>query len=706
MRKLEAIPVPAELLRRGVNVLAIRIVRAPLHKIVATFRPMNPGAARHPYDLPWGTCQVHSVQLAADSGEGLVPNCVRPAGFQVWNSDTLASDFDVDFGDSCEEVRPIHLIGVRNGAYTGKVVVGSSKVIGGLKATASDLKGEGGTLPASAVRLRYGLPWGEESPQMDSWSGLGYPYTAQATLLGALAESPPKEIPVRSKPVAYGYGKTPNQPPVVFGAVVSVWATIRVPPDAKPGLYRGEIAVEAQGEKAVKVPIEIKVIDWTLPDTQNYRTWTLAIEYGLEPWSQRHWEMIARSFKYFSETSSRILYVPLIAHSNNGNEYSMVPWIRKPDGKYEYDFSIMDKYLDTAVKNMGTPKLVCFPVWEIYLIRKEFDDPSGHDTKAAVAARKGTIGKGPLVTIADPATKRLENVNLPLFTDAGSMALWKPLFDQIRARLKARGLDGTAALGLISDAAPTKEEFQFLYDASGGMPWVSHSHHGTQAKPPAKTAYYTHVFSADYPLETSKLGWMKEKGIRVLFRRGDHNGVIAAAWRTFPETAVTALERGIGRLGGDFWPVMKNKRGRRVGNVANRYPESAWRNLELVTYFLAPGPDGPVATNRFEAIREGLQDSEARIYLEAALADKAQREKLGEGLATRIQETLDERIRCSWRANSNLEVTYAHYAWGYPTPLGAGTRSGHSWFLNSRWQDRSEKLYALAAEVQKRLEAR
>jgi hypothetical protein len=45
----------------------------------------------------------------------------------------------------------------------------------------------------------------------------------------------------------------------------------------------------------------------------------------------------------------------------------MVRFIPKADGTFDYDFSIMDKYLDLAEKNMGKPKLVAFVAWELYL---------------------------------------------------------------------------------------------------------------------------------------------------------------------------------------------------------------------------------------------------------------------------------------------------------------------------------------------------
>ena len=38
---------------------------------------------------------------------------------------------------------------------------------------------------------------------------------------------------------------------------------------------------------------------------------------------------------------------------------------------------------------------------------------------------------------------------------------------------------------------------------------------------------------------------------------------------------------------------------------------------------LAPGPSGPVSTNRLEALRDGVQDAEAYVVVEEAVTDDA-----------------------------------------------------------------------------------
>ena len=204
------------------------------------------------------------------------------------------------------------------------------------------------------------------------------PYAVHAQRLGALAEKPLAEFPVLA-------GGNDDRWPAIrpdaseikpaSGAVVPVWITVKVPPNVPAGGYAGSVKVEAEGENPVQVPIEIRVADWSLPDTQDFRTWvdmiqcpdTLALEYQVPLWSDKHWELIAQSFRLMGETGSRTVYVPLIAHTNLGNEESMVRWVRKGD-RYDYDFSIMDRYLDVAEKNMGRPKLVIFVVWDVYMI--------------------------------------------------------------------------------------------------------------------------------------------------------------------------------------------------------------------------------------------------------------------------------------------------------------------------------------------------
>ncbi|MBN2581697.1 MAG: hypothetical protein JXL80_01420 [Planctomycetes bacterium] len=719
-RSVEDLAIPAAGLRKGVNVLAVELLRAPYPVVVRD--KADPGM-KMPYQMGWYTCEILGLRLTADKAEGLVSNVTRPAGLQVWNQNTLAADFDLDVGDRCESVQPLRICGVRNGAFSGKVVLGSDTPIRGLKAVVGPLIGVGETLPASAVTVRYGFAWGQEDMVLP-YSGQTSPYTAQASLLEGLAEAPLEEYPVCEKKSNDDSLKAPGQPQGAFGAVVPVWVTVRVPSDAKPGQYKGQLTLNAEGQKPVSVPVEVKVVDWSLPRPDDYRTWvelvqspdSLAIEYDVPLWSERHWELIAQSFKHFNELGSRVAYVPLISQMNLGNEQSMVRWIDKGNGAYEYDFSIMEKYLDLAEKHMGKPRIVIFNVWDVYLIPKN-KQAKGQEANAInyLKEQKILLGQGPGVTVVDPKTGQTRNEYLPPYGDAKSKALWQPLYAELIRRMKARGLYQAMMVGTITDAVPQKEEVQLIAELAPNVPWVCHSHHGWGDAPRnllhgiVPVMYQTRVWNVEFAPEDPKkeghkYGWKGDYLQAVYERNSCMNDIGCTNWRHLCEYNIAGSQRGIGRLGADFWDVIRDKRGNRRGKVWARYPESSRRNLDLYTSMLAPAPEGPVATARYEVFREGLQECEARIFIERALTDKGVRETLGDDLAARCQDALDERIVLMYRGLSNLQL--AGQWWDQaPVWRDCDGVAGNTWFAASGWQARSEKLYTLAAEVTRKLSA-
>lgn len=629
-----------------------------------------------------------------------------PSGFRAWVSDI----HDQDDKPAAGEPATVQMVGPSNGTCSGKVVASSDKPIRNLKAACGALKGPGGAIAASQIQIRYGLPWAARR--------------ARRTPNACLAEAPLDEYPA--------------------GAGAPVWITVTVPRDARPGLYAGELAVTAEGEHPVRVPVRLKVVDWMLPDPGRYASWvdfiqasdTSAVEYGVPLWSPKHWEYITRSLELLGELGNKTLYIPLIGHTHIGNEESMVRWIDKGQGKYEHDFSIVDKYLDLAERHMGKPEVVVLVVWELYMLPQSdamTDDEarraagSGNRGRKVVHARQasniqergGKLGMGPLVTLVAPSGGKSENVYLPPYADPASKALWAPLVSAMRQRLEKRGLGPAMMLGICSDAWPSKEELTFFNDLTGGAPWVVQSHYGfpdSESKLMhgiARIGYQTRVWGgirfADGQSQTNQqlppsaeaqLGWKGAERVAVFERNAGLDVYPVARWRFFVETCITSTARGVGRLGGDFWYAVKNKQGKRAGDVADRFPEAHWRNLNVCNSILAPAPEGPAATDRFEAFREGLQECEARIAIERALSDDGLRARLGDDLARRAQDVLDERLTCMWKSLSqDPDASCRNWRW-HP---GTG---GHAWFLKSGWQERSEKLYGVAGEVERKLAAR
>jgi len=152
-------------------------------------------------------------------------------------------------------------------------------------------------------------------------------------------------------------------------------------------------------------------------------------------------------------------------------------------------------------------------------------------------------------------------------------------------------------------------------------------------------------------------------------------GSALANHRFTVEAAVQGGLRGIGRPGGDSWPLPIGKGGKM--DVLFDAFKGVGPGESTVALF-SPGPDGAAFNARMEVFREGVQTVEAIIFLQRAVESKA---AAGE-LAKRIEDLLDERARYYLRAQE-------------------ASRAGTRWrsLECSDWQGRDDRLFALCAEV-------
>ena len=259
-------------------------------------------------------------------------------------------------------------------------------------------------------------------------------------------------------------------------------------------------------------------------------------------------------------------------------------------------------------------------------------------------------------------------------------------------------------VGATGDVPPTDVALDTLKEASGGQLWVFESHIsrttlGTKKDHPV--GYASRAWGGDGhhkdPDEARGFGWKNRlKPWRTVNREhfDDHP---LPMLRLRLEAMVTNViyhkkaeghkdygTHGIGRLGADFWNVLEGTGGRSV-ELCGRYPETAWGQLKIsycAQHFLRPGRGGAIGTAPLEMLRENAQEIEARIFIEKALADPAQRARLGGELAGRAQRLLDDRTRL---VQSALRVRDTR------GPLTLGIL------------EHSEQLYTLAAEVARAL---
>jgi hypothetical protein len=683
IRHLEGLALPPRLLRKGANVLAIRLQSAPHRE--ETLVKGRSGKYRYfafggTHGIAhWVAIGMPHIQLTATGGS-VRPALNRPSGLQVYNQSVFQLAYDTDCAPAGAEVQPVRISAARNGAFAGQVVVASDKPISGLKTMLSDFQRKGGdeTMPAKAVGVRYPQPTLHDPVGWLRLPGASGRWT-KVRVFDAVHGDPPETVPVWKKSNVRGRK-------YIFGAVQPLWLTAAVPAETKAGTYAGTLTVEAKGLRPVGIPVEVRVSDWLVPPPHQWRTFvdfiqspeSVSIQYKSKMWSEDHWKQVEESLRHLGSIGNKSVYLRLVAKTENGNSQTILMWARQPDGSLKPDFTVLDRYLALAKKHIVKPEVVCLYVWE---------RPLGGGYFGRKAKRWDPIE----VTVADPKTGKTELVKVAPYSDEKKIkAFWKPAAEGIRERLKKLGWSDAVMLGIGDDWRPAKQIVQIWKDLMPEAPWISMGHgvvgsyYGIQ-----KVGYCTTVWGPRWAKSASQrgYGWNRD----WLVCHYDRDSWRAPAMDQFfgrgylaGDRNICGQQRGFGRMNADFF-ILPGAGGHKKnrGLITCRYPGAAKAQLSLrMTPLLWPGPKAPVTTVRLEMIREGLIECEARITIESALLDKASRAKLGEEKAKALEAVLVEKTR--WTLNGSTFGAYAYIA--------------------SDWRGLRARLFDAAAEVNRVLD--
>ena len=227
------------------------------------------------------------------------------------------------------------------------------------------------------------------------------------------------------------FGQTVDRKSLVPGAVAPLWFTVRVPASAGPGVYEGKITIAAEGLAPTSVPLRVSVCAWVMPAPKDFRVHNLAWHsaeavakhYEVPLWSDKHFELMGKSHALMAEAGSRQVYASLGAVTVSQSQ-GLIRWIKQPDGRYKHDFTVFDKYLDMVAKSIGKPLPLRLDCWQ------------GE--------------KGGQVSQLDPATGKIENIPQPEPGTKESVTFWKPVFDEVLKKVKARGWLEETALGFYT----------------------------------------------------------------------------------------------------------------------------------------------------------------------------------------------------------------------------------------------------------------
>ena len=687
-RHLKDVEIPAALLRKGVNVVTVEVHAAPVNL---------KGATKAGNECAWPPIGLLSAALTVSPSSAGVAAAPRSKGIRLWNCAPCDTLTVYDSDSPAEPLRLIEISAARNSVFSGRLAVGSDQAIKGLKVTVGDLVWHPGSysssakrsslssgriedededddendrkdtkeqkpggsgqparsagmnsatqLPASAVRVRYAVP---ASPDK-SWTAAGR--------FDGLLDAIPAEIPVSSNaPQGKGFysldvqSRTVNPGeilprwgsdstivrPWVPGAVASLWFTVRVPRDAAPGLYEGQASISAEGLEATNVPLRVRVSHYTMPDPADWRMQNflchsdeqVSRHYGVPRWSDRHFDLMGKARALMAEVNSRQAEAFLVVdyHGPDGNPESLVRWIKQADGSWKADFTVFDKYLNMVANSVGKP----------------------HSLRLSVFA-SGGLNQPDLpdsVSVLDPATGKIEKMKYkslyPANVKDSEQAFWQPVFEAIRKKVEARGWLEHTTFGLCTSWG-VSGDYSEVARSWPGAEWSYGSHSGGRDMKinDMVVRHASGIFYCRRPTQRRGVPVLLPQPRRLTFAnayRGNLNDQsLLPLCRGIGEEMVRSGMDGVSDFGVDLFPLRKP--------VGGYYTLAVARGMNMsppgrsTAALLYPGPDGPVATERFEAFREGMEVAEAILFIETALAEK----KLGADLAVRAGRYLDER---------------------------------------------------------------
>ncbi|MBN1899929.1 DUF4091 domain-containing protein [Candidatus Sumerlaeota bacterium] len=151
-----------------------------------------------------------------------------------------------------------------------------------------------------------------------------------------------------------------------------VWISIDIPEDAKPGSYKGEIFLKADGGMENKLEMHLKVLPHVLPPPSEWsfhldlwqNPYSVARYHRVKPWSKEHWLLLEPVTRMLAEAGQKCITTTIIHEPWGGQTFdafdSMIEWIKGVDGKWRFDYEIFDEYARFCERCGITKQINCY----------------------------------------------------------------------------------------------------------------------------------------------------------------------------------------------------------------------------------------------------------------------------------------------------------------------------------------------------------
>lgn len=139
-----------------------------------------------------------------------------------------------------------------------------------------------------------------------------------------------------------------------------VWLSLDIPSTIAAGVYTGEIEIRSE-KQSFKLQMEINVHNQVLPKPHDWtyrldlwqNPWVIAEYYKVKPWGDEHKLLLKKHMKLYADAGGKYITTYAVHSPWADNSYmiegSMIEWIKKKNGSWQFDYNIFDQYVQLAI---------------------------------------------------------------------------------------------------------------------------------------------------------------------------------------------------------------------------------------------------------------------------------------------------------------------------------------------------------------------